>query len=187
MAHARRDHDHESPLAHLWRHKAGVVAGEHLSGDRVIWEGLIRHALDFLECGRQDSNLHGRLGAGKLAKVWCPAAPKAAVYAYSTTPALCVSQILVYASSGGIIRLRVSHGFHAIAEGAPGRDTLNIPAFLLQNFIDNFLCARHTTIIKLVTPQLAILRSPPLPPPMDMPRPPCSPRCTSTRLPSLRT
>lgn len=40
-----------------------------------------------MECGRRDSNPYGRLGAGKLAKVWCPAAPKAAVYANSTTPA----------------------------------------------------------------------------------------------------
>lgn len=38
-------------------------------------------------CGRQDSNLHGRLGAGKLAKVWCPVASKATAYANSATPA----------------------------------------------------------------------------------------------------
>ena len=39
------------------------------------------------EYGRQDSNLHGRLGAGGLAKVWCPVTPKVTVYANSTTPA----------------------------------------------------------------------------------------------------
>jgi hypothetical protein len=33
------------------------------------------------------SAIHGRLGAGKLSKVWCPTASKAAVYANSTTPA----------------------------------------------------------------------------------------------------
>ena len=39
------------------------------------------------EYGRQDSNLHGHLGAGKLAKVVCPADPKSAVSADFTTPA----------------------------------------------------------------------------------------------------
>lgn len=37
--------------------------------------------------GRQDSNLHGLRGAGKLATGGCPADPKSAVYANFTTPA----------------------------------------------------------------------------------------------------
>jgi hypothetical protein len=65
-----------------------------------------------MECGRQDSNLHGRLGAGKLAKVECPVAPKATAYANFATPAMRGGQqagILLSDSSGLFLLLHPLH------------------------------------------------------------------------------
>ena len=66
-----------------------------------------------LEYGRQDSNLHRHLGAGKLAKVVCPVASKATAYANSATPALLNYISLFYAGSCAKICMHLHRRFHA--------------------------------------------------------------------------
>src|SRR5436853_7889409 len=111
-----------------------------------------------MECGRQDSNLHGRLGAGGLAKVWCPASPKAAVYANSTTPALTVATSDNFLSGFSDARLcqHRSRGNHAAALGALGRIAPIYPAFSLEDRVNDFLRSRDAQVVQLVARRLPV-------------------------------
>src|SRR5689334_10954782 len=109
--------------------------------------------LDRSMYGRQDSNLYGRLGAGKLAKVWCPVAPKATAYADFATPALINNSLSQTCLSGlGVakIRLHPSRGFHAAAIGAPDRAARIRPVFSLDQGLNNLLRARDSSIVELI-------------------------------------